>query len=118
MFSRILANRSVGRNFPAHRRARDRNRLILFIAAAGLVLLLMAQLGEDGLATFLQLRNQEADLATDVQRLEGANAGLEEKLHGLATDPTVLEKLAREKHNMQKPEEEVLTVRQPEDPPE
>jgi len=30
----------------------------------------------------------------------------------------VLEKLAREKHNMQKPEEEVLTVRQPEDPPE
>jgi len=118
MFSRFQAKNPEGRNFPVHRRARDRNKLILFIAAAGLVLLLMAQLGEDGLATFLQLRNQESELATEVQRLEAANTGLEQKLHGLATDPVVLEKLAREKHNMQKPEEEVLTVRQPEDPPE
>ena len=114
MFSRIFGQRPVGRNYPANRRAQDRNKLILVVAVAGLVLLLMAQLGEDGLATFVQLRNQEEGLTAEVQRLEEANAQLEQKLQGLATDPAVLEKRAREEHNMQKPDEEVLTVRQPE----
>ncbi|PID80755.1 hypothetical protein CSB20_05840 [bacterium DOLZORAL124_64_63] len=116
MFSRTPGKRPVGRNYPANRRARDRNRLIVFVAAVGLVLLLMAQLGEDGLATLLKLRNQETELTGIVQRLEKDNADLEEKLHGLATDPAVLEKRAREEHNMQKPGEEVLTVRQGEEP--
>ncbi len=112
MLDSLFANRSADRNFPVRRRARDRNIAILVLTLVGVFVVLLAQLGEDGLATFLNLQQDEDELAAEVQRLEDANAELEQQLQGLATDPAVLEKRAREEHNMQKPGEEVLTVRE------
>ncbi len=93
---------------PARQRALNRR----FYAVAGVavlfVILALAQFGEDGLATYLKLRSHENELVLDVQNLEDQNAAMQGM--GLATDPLILEELAREEHNMQRPHEEVLTV--------
>jgi cell division protein FtsB len=100
---------------PARQRALARRSSIFGILVVLIVVLALAQFGEDGLATLLKLRSQEKDLAADVELLEKENAVLENQLKGLASDPLVLETLAREEQNMQGPDEEVLTVL-PEDP--
>ena len=78
--------------------------------AVVVVILALSQFGEAGLATYVKLHSHEKELMADVQQLETENAVLQEKLLGLASDPDALEKMARQEHNMQLPEEEVLTV--------
>ena len=95
---------------PARQRAITRKSYIVAVVGFVLVILALAQFGEDGLATFLKLRSHENELVLDVQKLEKKNAEMQEKLVGLATDPAILEEIAREEHNMQLPHEEVLTV--------
>ncbi len=95
---------------PARQRAMTRRSY--FFASFGVVAVILAlsQFGESGLATFWTLKSHEKELRADVQQLEQQNAVLQEKLVGLANDPSSLEKLARQEHNMQLPQEEVLTV--------
>ncbi len=95
---------------PARERALAQRSNGLVALAVVIVLLALSQFGEDGLATFLRLRSHEKELVDDVGVLEGQNEDMRQKLHGLATSRSVLEALAREEHNMQKPQEEVLTV--------
>lgn len=110
MLARLFSLGNKGRNWPAHRRSRDRAMAAFFIFLAVTFLMLVAQFGEDGVASWFQLQKQEARLAADVQKLENSNAEIEERLQGLAHDPQVLEKIAREEQNMLRPGEEVLTV--------
>lgn len=95
---------------PARQRAMTRRSYAAAALAVVVVILALSQFGEDGLATYLKLRSHENELVQDVRQLEDQNAALQEKMLGLATDEAILEKLARENHNMQHRHEEVLTV--------
>ncbi len=95
---------------PARQRAMTRRSYIFASFGALAVILALSQFGEAGLATYWKLHSHEKELVADVQQLQEQNAVLQEKLVGLASDPSSLEKLARQEHNMQLPQEEVLTV--------
>ena len=95
---------------PARQRALTRRSYGAAALAVVVLILALSQFGEDGLATYLKLRSQEKELVSDVGLLKKQNDQMEKKLHDLATDPSTLEELAREEHNMQRPHEEILTV--------
>jgi hypothetical protein len=57
-------------------------------------------------------------LKQEVSDLEADNALRQEQIELLQTDPFTLEKMAREKHDLQRADEEVLTVLDPESSPE
>jgi cell division protein FtsB len=71
------------------------------------------QFGENGIFALFHLQAHEARLRQEVVALEADNTELAGQIGALATDPAALEKLAREKHNMRRPDEAVLTVSTP-----
>ena len=86
-------------------------RLLLYAAALGLVgLAILVQFGENGIFAFWDLQGRRAELQDEVAGLEAANTDRREQLQQLAGDPEVLERIARERHNMQRQDEEVLMV--------
>jgi cell division protein FtsB len=78
------------------------------LALAGLFL--FGQLEESDVAAWLSLRSDQEELSAEVDALEKENAAIEAQIEELASNPDALEKLAREQHNMRRPDEEVLTV--------
>ena len=87
------------------------HRLLLVGGALALAaLFLLGQFGDTGAASWWKLKAQEKNLEKEVSELEEANTSLENNLDKLAKDPETLEKLAREKHNMHREDEEVLKV--------
>ena len=84
--------------------------LLLVLIATLLVFLAVPLLGRNGLAAWFDLRRQEHDLQREVQTLAAENAVLDQQLEALADDPATLEKLARQQHNMRRPDEKVLHV--------
>jgi len=87
-----------------------RRSLIVFVAVGLVILVGLAQLGENGIVAFSHLRGRARDLQQEVAALQEHNSQLSRELEDLAQDPEALEKLAREKHNMRKADEEVLIV--------
>ena len=88
----------------------NRHYLSWVIGAGLLVLLVLSQLGENGIVSWFNLRARHAQLEEDVERLEQENEELRARLDALATNPEALEKIAREKYNMRREGEEVLVV--------
>jgi len=87
---------------------------LLFIVGLGLVIVTaLVQFGENGIFAFFDLQGRETALRQEVAELEKQTQDLDLQLQALAEDPEALEKLAREKHNMRRPEEEVLMVLPP-----
>jgi cell division protein FtsB len=87
---------------------------LFFIVGLGLVIVTaLVQFGENGIFQLFHLRARETALRQEVAELETRNQELDDQLQALADDPEALEKLARERHNMRRPEEEVLTVLPP-----
>jgi cell division protein FtsB len=87
-----------------------RRTLCFCLGAFLIVLLVLSQLGENGLVSWFRLRDRQQDLQKEVATYENNIAELERRLEAIRNDPAALEKLAREKHNMRRPDEEVLTV--------
>ncbi len=86
-------------------------RSLVALLGLGLVgLVVLVQFGDNGILAFFNLRGHEAELRQEVAQLEADNQQMDGQLEALADDPEALEKLAREKHNMRRPEEEVLMV--------
>ena len=96
----------------------NRHSLSLLIGAGLVVLLVLSQLGENGIVSWFNLRARHARLEEDVARLEEENRALKARLDALENDPFALEKLAREKFNMRREDEEVLMVLPKEKVPE
>ncbi|MGD9549002.1 MAG: septum formation initiator family protein [Candidatus Krumholzibacteriia bacterium] len=90
-----------------------RRTALLAIAFILLGLVVVSQLGENGVISWLRLRGELAALEQEVQALEAANAELRQQIDALANDPETLEKIAREKYNMRAEGEEVLVVLPP-----
>jgi len=82
------------------------------VAALGLlVLVTLVQFGDNGVFALIQLRGHEAELRHEVLELQQQRTELNERLAALTgDDQEVLEKLAREKYNMQRAGETVLVV--------
>ncbi len=96
---------------PAVKRIR---RPALWIGAAAVaVLLTVALLGENGLRTYLGLREERVQLEAEVERLREHHEDLETGLAALdeeTGDPEALERVARERYRMRKPGETVIEV--------
>ena len=88
----------------------NRHSLSLQVGVGLLVLLILSPLGENGIVAWSHLRQRHATLEADVARLERENRLLESRLEALENDPEALEKIAREKYNMRRDDEEVLMV--------
>ena len=87
---------------------------LFFLVGLGLVIVTaLVQFGENGIFAFFDLQGREAELRQEVAELESQTQDLDLQPQALAEDPEALEKLAREKHNMRRPEEEVLMVLPP-----
>ncbi|MDX2474330.1 MAG: septum formation initiator family protein [Candidatus Krumholzibacteria bacterium] len=89
-------------------------RSLFVVLGLGLVALVaLVQFGENGIFAFFNLRGHEGQLQREVVQLETDNQQMDRQLEALTTDPEALEKLARERHNMRREDEEVLLVLPP-----
>ncbi len=87
---------------------------LLFLAALFLLaLVVISQLGENGLVSWLKLRREIRTLETETSALERGTAELERKIDAVLNDPLTLEHLARERCNMKAEGEEVLVILPP-----
>ena len=87
-----------------------RNSLAILVGSGLLLMMILSQLGENGIVSWFHLVGREKQLREEVAALEKQNQELSERLEALANDPWALEKIAREEQNMHRPEEEVLMV--------
>lgn len=95
------------------RRAIARGGLAILGALLLIGLVVLSQLGENGFMSWRRLQQRQRQIAAEVSGLEATNAALQQKIDALAEDPFTLEKIAREEHNMRRPDEEVLQVLPP-----
>ncbi len=87
--------------------------LLLLLGLFLLALVVISQLGENGIVSWWKLRAEVADLQAETTGLQERNRELEARIDALLTDPATLEKIAREQFNMQRPDEEVLMILPP-----
>ncbi len=93
---------------PAARLARSTVSLLIGV---GFVLILATTLfGPNGLGEYLSLKKQRDELQQQEATLRAASARMEADLEALRTEPFALEKLARERYNMRRPEEQVILL--------
>ncbi|MCK9995682.1 MAG: septum formation initiator family protein [Candidatus Krumholzibacteria bacterium] len=92
-----------------------RHSLAILVGAGLLMMLILSQLGENGIVSWFHLAGRDKHLQQEVAALEKKNQDLDERLHALENDPWALEKIAREEQNMRRPDEEVLMVLPPGD---
>jgi len=90
-----------------------RNSLAILVGTGILMMLVLSQLGENGIISWFHLVGREKHLREEVADLEQQNLELTGSLEALENDPRALEKIAREEHNMKRSEEEVLMVLPP-----
>jgi cell division protein FtsB len=87
-----------------------RHRLALIAGAVLLLLLVTQLLGENGLPVYLALRGEAGRLQSRVDQRRAQDAELRAWIAAVQTDRDVLERLARERYNMQRPGEMVYEV--------
>jgi len=72
--------------------------------------LLLAVFNDHGLLKVHAQSQKLANIETDVAKLQAENKALTDEIHALKTDPTTIEKLAREELRLVKPGEVVLVT--------
>ena len=98
----------------------NRTERYLLIALCALVLFPMIMdeiVGENGYLARRRRRSQIEALSADLERLKQENAQLSEKIRALRSDPDTIEKLARERLNLGRPGDVVVTLPPPVSPP-
>ena len=82
--------------------------VFFFIFLAGVVFLVF---NESGILKYLKLRNEVNDLNKKIENLQKENKGLEAEIDSLLRkEPAKIERIAREKYNMQRPNEKSIQV--------
>jgi len=89
--------------------------VLIGLGVAGLLFLLYPIVGENGLATYLRLREERAQLRHEVEDLKLRQAELQQRIDALQEDPAELERMAREHFNMRREGEKVIVVRPEQD---
>ncbi|MEN8005771.1 MAG: septum formation initiator family protein [Candidatus Krumholzibacteriota bacterium] len=90
-----------------------RHSLAILVGSGLLMILVLSQLGENGVVAWFNLAGRESRLREEVAAQEQQNRELSQRLEALRKDPRALEKIAREDENMRLPQEEVLMVINP-----
>ena len=94
--------------------SRNRGGLLFFIGAAVLLVAVLALLFRDeGVVSFMKLRNTEQQLRAEVELLRQENAELKNQVEGLRNNPAVIEGEAR-RIGLVRDKEKVIVV-QPKD---
>ncbi len=93
-----------------------RHSLAILVGGGLLMILVLTQLGENGIVAWFNLSARENQLREEVATQDQENQDLSRRLEALQKDPRALEKIAREDENMRLPEEEVLMVINPKEP--
>ena len=91
-------------------RRRTQRWLLVGLVAAALLFLLFPLVGDNGVGAFLRLNAERDRLRLEVEALERQKSELQRQIDALRDDPAALERLARERHNMRGPEEQVLVI--------
>lgn len=97
------------RGTPPVRRLTRRWLVVGFVMAA-LLFLLFPLVGDNGVGAFMRLSAERDRLRLEVEELERQKSELQRQIDTLRDDPAALERLARERHNMRGPEEQVLVI--------
>jgi len=87
-----------------------RHSLAILVCSGLLLMLVLSQVSENGVVSWLNLTSRETQLEQEVARLEGRNREMGTRLEALRNDPRELERVAREEQNMRRRDEEVLMV--------
>jgi cell division protein FtsB len=87
-----------------------RSTVSLLIVAGIVLLILSTTLGPNGLVEYMRLRQERDQLLRDQAALRVEVVDLEARLQALRSDPFALEKLARERYNMRRPDEQVILL--------
>jgi len=69
--------------------------------------------GAHGFLAMRRAQNQIAELRTAIQRLDTENQALSQQIDRLKTDPKMIERIARDEMNLQRPGEHVFKLPQP-----
>ncbi len=107
---------TFARGAPAVRGSPLRRRLrlsLLWLGGAGVGVLLYTSLtGTNGLRTYLDLRQERLRLEREVAELQRRRAEIETGLVALrdTADTETLERIAREKYRMRRPQEKVIEI--------
>jgi cell division protein FtsB len=107
---------AFARGAPAVRGSPLRRRLrlsLLWLGGAGVGVLLYTSLtGANGLRTYLDLRQERLRLEREVAELQRRRAEIETGLVALrdTADTETLERIAREKYRMRRPQEKVIEI--------
>ncbi len=88
------------------------NPVNLILGAIILALLLYLIFGEKGLIQRVKLEVELKKIKKEIETIQNENAILREKIHKLETDPTQVEKIAREKYGMAKEGEEIFIIKE------
>lgn len=80
------------------------------------VLVVDALVGDQGLVATMRARKRYDQLAADLARLRGENAGLREEARRLKEDPAAIEEIARRDLGLMSPGEQLFIVKDV-DPP-
>jgi cell division protein FtsB len=64
----------------------------------------------NGFLKYSKLKNELNDLTVELENLEAQKTKLTEDIEALNNDPSMLEKVAREKYRMHKPGEKVIEI--------
>jgi cell division protein FtsB len=100
-------------------RAQRRGRRILIglFLLVVCVLVVDALVGDQGLVATMRARKQYNQLASELARLRGENAGLREEARRLREDPTAIEEIARRELGLMSPGEKLFIIKDVVDPP-
>ena len=94
----------------------ERYLLIAFCALVIFPLVMHEILGKNGYLDRRRQRTQLQALTADLEKLKQENTQLNQKIKALLSDPDTIEKLARERLNLGRPGDVVVTL-PPTDPP-
>jgi cell division protein FtsL len=72
--------------------------------------------GAHGFLAMRRAQNQIGELRVEIQRLDTENQTLSQQIDRLKTDPRMIEKIARDEMNLQRPGEHVFKLPQPPEP--
>ncbi len=92
-----------------------RERLYGRLATAGIFLLVCLLgyhviFGANGLKDYQQKRHESTELDRQIKALQQQNAGMEQEIKGLKSDPKTIEKEARERLRYARPGEVIYTI--------
>ncbi|MEW5900585.1 MAG: septum formation initiator family protein [Acidobacteriota bacterium] len=91
-----------------------RKAILAGVALFFLVLLISSLFGRKGLLEIYRARKNYETLLRDIRRLEDQKTKLEREIQELQTDPRAVEREAREKLWLMKPEEKVIVKKKEE----